>query len=383
MQKHLVLAGGGHAHLTMLARCRDFVDLGVRVTVVSASPYHYYSGMGPGLLAGAYRPQDVRFNIRKTVTDRGAEFIEGRVAAIDPGRRMLRLGPGREIGYDIVSFNTGSDVVLPPGAEAGENIFSVKPVSSLLDARRSIIAALKKGPARIVVIGGGPAGVEIAGNAWRLVENEGGRAQITLIAGKQLLSGGPERLRYAARSSLLGRGISIRGGCHAEKFEKDEVVLTTGERLRADVVLAASGISPSSVFKDSGLPVGPDNGLLVDRFLRCGSYPEIFGGGDAICFAPRPLAKVGVYAVRQNMVLFRNVMSALGAGGLVPFEPRKKYMLIFNMGNDRGILWRGRLVWSGRLPWRLKDWIDRSFMHKYQISGERNEGTEEEKNGHS
>lgn len=370
----------------MLADCRDYVDRGVRVTLVSASPYHYYSGMGPGLLAGTYRPQDIRFHIRRTVTDRGAEFIKDRVIRVDPIERELFLQSGRTIGYDVVSFNTGSDVVLPPGEQDGGNLFPVKPIVSLLFARRAIIARLWQGRTRIVVIGGGPAGVEIAGNAWRLVQDQGGQAQITVITGKELLSGRPRRLQALARRSLLQRGIVVRDGHYAERTGKNEVALTTGESLQADIVLVATGIRTSSLFKDSGLPVGPDGGLLVNRFLQSTAYPEIFGGGDAICFEPRPLAKVGVYAVRENRILSQNILASFGAGGLVPFEPQQKFMLIFNMGNDRGILTRENFSWYGWLPWKLKDWIDRSFMNKFQVSGERNEATTEEKEeqyGHS
>ena len=52
----LVLAGGGHAHMVALSRIRELISRGHRVTVIGPSPHHYYSGMGPGLLSGRYRP---------------------------------------------------------------------------------------------------------------------------------------------------------------------------------------------------------------------------------------------------------------------------------------------------------------------------------------
>jgi len=84
--KQLVLVGGGHAHLTTLARSDELIRQGHRVTLIGPSNYHYYSGMGPGLLSGIYRPQDVRFYIRKMAQDRGAAFVAGRVTAIEPDR---------------------------------------------------------------------------------------------------------------------------------------------------------------------------------------------------------------------------------------------------------------------------------------------------------
>ncbi len=58
------------------------------------------------------------------------------------------------------------------------------------------------------------------------------------------------------------------------------------------------------------------------------------------------------------------------------FTPQKDYMLIFNMGDGRGILWKKKFIWNGRLAFFLKDYIDRKFMRKFQVSGEREESDE-------
>jgi len=78
MGKHLIFVGGGHAHLTALKNLSKFRELGHDVTLISPSPYHYYSGMGPGMLSGIYHPWEVRFHIKKLAEDRGATFIKGR-----------------------------------------------------------------------------------------------------------------------------------------------------------------------------------------------------------------------------------------------------------------------------------------------------------------
>jgi len=59
MKKHLVLVGGGHAHMVTLANIGRFVEKGYRVTVIGPSEYHYYSGMGPGMLGGTYSPDQI------------------------------------------------------------------------------------------------------------------------------------------------------------------------------------------------------------------------------------------------------------------------------------------------------------------------------------
>jgi len=373
MQRHLVLVGGGHAHLSVLAGLDRIVGRGHRVTLISPDPYHYYSGMGPGLVGGFYSPRQIRFHVEKTVRDRGADFIRDAVANVDPERRRLRVASGTDVYYDVVSFNTGSAVPPDGLADFGPDLVPVKPIVNLLEVRRHLTKGAPNGAPKILVIGGGPAGVEIAGNLRRLVEQESLGAEIRLIAGRSLLPGFPRRFRQAAKDSLARRGIDVAEGVRAERLGEGRALLDNGSVSAYDLALVATGVRPSPLFGRSGLPVGPDGGLLVNEYLQGVSHPEIFGGGDCICFQPRPLDKVGVHAVRQNPILQHNLRAALEGKPLVPFRPQANFMLILNLGDGRGLLHRSGLVWEGRTVFRLKDWIDRRFMKKFQVSGEPNE----------
>jgi NADH dehydrogenase FAD-containing subunit len=373
MKKRFVIVGGGHAHLTLLAHLDRCVSRGHRVTVVNRSAYHYYSGMGPGLLAGTYGPRDVRFHIKRMTEDRGARFIEDAVVRIDARDRSLKLASGAVISYDVVSFNTGSEVPALIRGATGPAVFPVKPIANLIRAQHALIELLAGRTADIVVIGGGPAGLEIAGNVWRLAADRGGRARITLLAGSRLMARFPDRVRTLALRSLQRRGVEVVEGAHAAALDKNRVIMDDGTARSFDAVFLALGVAPSTLFRDSGLPTGPDGGLLVNRFLQCTAHPEIFGGGDCISLEGNALAKVGVYAVRQNPVLMGNTCAALDGGPLVPFVPQKRYLLIFNLGDGTAILHRNGVTMDGRFAWRLKDRIDRGFMGKFQLSGELDE----------
>jgi len=97
--KHLILAGCGHAHLNTLMNIRHLANKGHRVSVIGSSPYHYYSGMGPGMLGSNSRPQEIKFNIQKAALERGASFILDRVTEID--------ADGRKLEADIALFALG------------------------------------------------------------------------------------------------------------------------------------------------------------------------------------------------------------------------------------------------------------------------------------
>jgi len=377
MSKHLVLVGGGHAHMTVMLNLADFISRGYSVTLVSPSPYHYYSGMGPGLLGGTYRPQQVRFHIRKMVEKRGACFVEDRVTTIDAQKRQLWMASGDVLDYDIASFNTGSGVPLQlAGAQGGEGVVPVKPIVNLLQARRQLLQNMGGKSQSLLVVGGGPAGVELAGNLWRLVNLAGGQAQITLLAGSRLLHRFPDRVRQLALTSLQERGVQVLEGGRTTSVAKGKAELNDGHILSYDLAFIAAGVKPSPIFADSGLPIGEDGGLLVNDQLQSIAHPELFGGGDCISLQGNPLAKVGVYAVRQNPILHANLLSALEQRPLIAFKPQLSYLLILNLGNHRGILYKGRWIWEGRLPFLFKDWIDRRFMKTFQVSGELREGNE-------
>jgi NADH dehydrogenase FAD-containing subunit len=378
MNKNLVFAGGGHAHLTALKHLSYFIRSGYAVTLISPSIYHYYSGMGPGMLSGTYHPWEVRFHLQRMAERAGARFVLDEVDHFNPRERILFLKSGKKIGYDITSFNLGSEVPIETlGYSASGVVFPVKPLVNLLKVRQAILDAIRQGKTlRLAVIGGGPAGVEISANIRMLLNQNSGRGEVVLIGGKRLLAGGPERLHDIVHKAISGKGIEIIEGHHAEAIQQGSVILTNGQTIDFDIAVVAIGIHPSRVFKTSGVPVGNDGGMLVNAQLQSVAHPEIFGGGDCISLENQSLKKVGVYAVRQNPILLHNLLASINGGLMKIFKPQKDYLLILNIGNREGIFWKRNIVWRGRSAFLLKDYIDRRFMRTFQISGEMTERTE-------
>ncbi|SHO43176.1 NAD(P)/FAD-dependent oxidoreductase [Desulfopila aestuarii] len=367
MTKKLVIAGAGHAHMLTMARLREFVDAGYDVTVIGPSEYHYYSGMGPGMLGGSYQPEEIRFASKLVTEKMGGRFVLGQVEKIDPSAQLVHLDSGEVIGYDVLSCNLGSQV--PKEAVEGplDDVYMVKPIERLLETRKRIIELGAEKPIRVGVIGGGPSAVEIAGNIWRIgQENNMHAIAITVFAGKQLMPHHPDSVRRRATNSLQARNIEIRENCRVGSIKKGKVTDTNGNEYLFDIIMVAVGVKPSKVFIESGIPTGPDGGMLVNEFLQSPKYPNIFGGGDCICFEKSPLNKVGVYAVRQNPVIFHNLLAALKGDALQPFSPGGSYLLIFNLGDDTGILHKWSIQFGGRLAFLIKDYIDRKFMRTFQ-----------------
>lgn len=130
-RKRAVFVGGGHANIFSLKYADRFVAEGAAVSLIGPDRYHYYSGMGPGMISRIYRPEQLRFDIQTTIESRGGKFIQGKVASIDANNRALLLEGGGKVEYDLVSFNIGSQVPqhLVPGAE--HEAFVVKPIENM------------------------------------------------------------------------------------------------------------------------------------------------------------------------------------------------------------------------------------------------------------
>ena len=367
MKRKVVLAGGGHAHMVPLAKLETFVEKGWDVTVIGPSEHHYYSGMGPGMLGQTYTPAEIRFATRRVVENKGGTFKLGKVTAIDAPARTVQLDSGEAVPYDVLSCNLGSHVPLDIVQGELNDVYLVKPIERLLEAQTRILQLAPQKKLVIGIVGGGPSAVEIAGNVWRLTQAPDMEpADIRILTSSGLMPHHPPGVRRRALGSLKKRGVQILDNCKVSGIRTGRVDEISGRSHGMDIIFVAVGVRPNRVFKESGLPVGPDGGLSVNRYLQCTAHPNIFGGGDCIYFEPSPLDKVGVYAVRQNPVLFHNLAAFLEGEPLQPFTPGGKYLLIFNLGDGTGIFHKWGIQFSGRLAFDLKDWIDRRFMERFQ-----------------
>ncbi|WP_136795937.1 NAD(P)/FAD-dependent oxidoreductase [Desulfosediminicola ganghwensis] len=366
--KHLVLAGAGHAHMVTLKNIRTITERGHRVTVIGPSPIHYYSGMGPGMLGGSYHPEQISFKSQQTVEERGGLFLSDSVVRIDPDHKIVHLQSGQTVSYDVLSCNLGSTVIREFESESDriEGIFSSKPIESLLAARDYFGRNGKDKALKIVVIGGGPSAAEISGNLMQAAERYSlQKPEVTVFCRGGFMTKFSDKVQKVCREYLQNQGVTIRLREPVVRIKPGAVVSCLGNEFEQDMVLYAQGVKPSAVFDESGLKTGPAGGLLVNSYLQSPEHPEIFGGGDCIYFEPSPLDKVGVYAVRQNPILYHNLLASLEDKPLKEFSPGGDYMLIFNLGKGYGVLQKRALFIKGSLAFRIKDYIDRKFIRRF------------------
>jgi selenide, water dikinase len=368
--RRLVLVGAGHAHLFALEQ----LALGhfPRAEVTLLSPYagHLYSGMLGGLITGRYGREDAYLDLPSLAAKAGARFVLGSAAGIDIANRQISVDGGRRLPYDIASFAVGSEV-RPTKVNDGDTFLAVKPI----DRAGKIAEALEKLPQadpRVVVVGGGAGGVEIALNIKARLRALGRTgAHIVLVDGQgRLVADRSEACGREAARVLAQNQVQVVLGMRAEEVGTRTVRLSGGTDLPYDTVIWATGASAPGIFRASGLETDQAGFLLVDSTLRSVTDSAIFAAGDAATLRPFPATpKSGVYAVRQGPILARNLGLALTGGGSERFRryrPQPRSLVLINTGDGRAILSYGSIALTARWVMRLKDRIDRRFMRRFQ-----------------
>jgi NADH dehydrogenase FAD-containing subunit len=358
VNKHLVFVGAGHAHLHSLSHCSDFVEAGTRVTMI-APGHFWHTEMGPGLLSGIYPPRENAVNVREMVEAAGGRFIRDGVTHINPHQRELMLGQHPPVSYDVLSLDVGSEIPCTRIPGAGEFGLPAKPTPALLSLREKL---RNNGgpPQRLVVLGGGATGCEIAANLRPVAP----RAEIVLVTSDTRLLENEGAMASRLMSRVLIKELKLRvlTGETVERVNHSAVVLETGFHVVYDVLILATGLRPSPLMRRSGLKTDSEGALTVNRYLQSILFPEIFGAGDCVHFGLRPLDPDGFHAIREGRVLHHNLKAYLTRRRLHPFHPLRSYPRLFNLGDGTGLLsWNGIAIRS-RWVFRFKDFLDRRFV---------------------
>ena len=123
------------------------------------------------------------------------------------------------------------------------------------------------------------------------------------------------------------------------------------------------------LFRDSGLPTD-DRGFVDTRStLQVVRHDNLFAVGDCATLIDYPATpKAGVYAVRQGPILTHNLRALWTGETLETYRPQSDFLTLLNFGDGSALGAKKGMSFQGRWVMRLKDWIDRRFMHRFQIN---------------
>jgi len=253
------------------------------------------------------------------LTQNGIELLVDEVVGLDREGHTVTTAGGRQIGYERLVLATGSLPVMPPVAGFDKpNVYAIYKDAALLEALQRDLQAAR----RVVVVGGGFIGVEIADECNKLANVQ--EVRIVEMLPHCLLVSYDEEFCTAAEDLLRERGIHVHTGSKVSKVIGDGratgVLLDSGETLEADAVILGIGATASvELARKAGLPLGPTGSVQVDRTMRtedervfaCGDCAEkvsFFGGKPSplklasIACAEARIAGANLYGIRRENV---------------------------------------------------------------------------------
>ena len=295
----VVIVGGGFAGLAAARRLRREP---VAVELVDQHNFHTFQPLLYQVATAGLDPADVAYPIR-TVLRRACNvrFIHGRVSGFDLSARSVLLEDGRGLSYDHLIVASGATAATFGVPGVVDHALFLYTLDDARWVRNQVLAALEHADAAapdevgapvIVVVGGGPTGVETAGAMSELIDIairhdrlrlDPDRTRVVLIDAKERVLPGfsPAASAYAERI-LRVRGVEVRLGHGVEAVSTAGVRLADGELVSASVVIWAAGVTvDGTVVASLTGRRGPGGRVLVEPDLSLPGHPEVFVVGDA------------------------------------------------------------------------------------------------------
>ncbi len=371
--KRILLIGGGHAHIQVLHQLSKLSSsLGrekFQVTLISDVKLAPYSGMIPSFLAGDYRAEELQFDLEAICRRLGFDFLNQAVTGIYADQNTVVCSDAQTLPYDICSINIGiRPQMIPAPSQDSQDIFYLKPISRLIEKWQSLSVQFSRADQELnlIVIGGGAAAFEIAIACRRHFKNL--KTRIQMITGtRPLLSEQNLRVQKLAYESLDHHSIACIEGQRVKSINEKNLILDDETEIARQIVFVGVSAQAPELFRKSNLRINDNGFVQVNQFLQVLGQSNLFAAGDCCEFTPLPLAKAGVFAVREGPILFENIKAKiLNQTQLKKYIPQKQWLSILVSGEREAILCYRNFAIRGRIAWLLKDYIDRRFMRRFQ-----------------
>jgi NADH dehydrogenase len=381
---HVVVVGAGFGGVWATD---ELAKEGFRVTLLDQFPYNTFQPLLYQVATGGLNPGDVTYSLRYFAANHeDVRFRVGEVVGIDHDKREVVCSDGFRVGFDYLIIGNGitTNHFGIPGA--AEYTMSMYTRAEALRVRDTIFGSLEIIAGRsdpnsagftVVIVGGGPTGVEMAGQLAELKtgtipstypELNPAHVHVVLVEmTEHLLAPFDDSLRQYALRELIKRGVDVRLKTAISEVEADRVDFKDGSSMPVDLVIWAAGVSGDPRLRDWGLPIGRAGRIEINDDLRVVGEERIFaiGDGSVIVNSPlpqlaQPAIQMGKFAARQIARLHRGLetesfhyrdkgtMATIGRGDAVLEVPI-------------GLKLKGVLAWLG--------WI---VLHLFYLLGGRN-----------
>lgn len=385
---HVVILGAGFAGLRA---ARTLRNKPVKVTLVDRNNYHKFQPLVYQVATAGLDAQDIIHPVRAIFRkDKNISFRLGAVQFVDPEKRHLIMHSGPPLPYDYLVFAPGASTTYfgVPGAERYS--FPLKEVTEAMNLRGHILrqfetceqdtSAADCGTLNFVIVGGGPTGVETAGQLMELFRRvlredfrrvDPAKTRVILVEMlPELLMAFDQPLRAYSARELEKRGVEIRTKTKVQQVTPEAVHLDDGEVIQTRTVIWAAGVSANRIADTLKVEQRRGGRLVVDDDLRIPGHPEIFVVGDAsgaTDLRGEPYPQLATVAIQQGEHAAKQILRLIQGRPSQPF--------IFSDPGIMAIIGRAAAVVQLPRGLRLKGllaWLIWALVHIAKLIGFRN-----------
>lgn len=372
----VVILGAGFGGLTLARK----LSSRARVTVIDRHNYQTFLPLLYQVASAGLAADHIAHPIRGALRGLGVDFRMGSPIAIDAKRGTVKLDSSELIEYDHLVVALGSETTDFGIPGVMEHALGMKSVHEALRIRGEVMRHFEDlcrvddgSTLEIVIVGGGPTGVEMAGAIAELArgplkrdhESAASRIKISLIeAGDRLLPSFHPRLSARTKSDLERLGVKVLLQTKVARVKSDEILLSDSNSIPARVTIWAAGVRGESTIEKLRLPV--ESGrvktlptLQVDGFTNIWAIGDVAGvkGSDG-----RNLPMVAPVAMQQARFLANQLFSK----SLKAFSYRDKGSMA-TIGRHKAVVEAKSLRIAGALAWFA--WL---WLHLFYLLGGRN-----------
>ncbi len=387
-RERVVVIGGGFAGLNF---ARRLARGNYQVVLIDRNNYHQFQPLFYQVAMSGLEPSSIIFPLRRLFHRMRNVYIRvTEVTAIEPEKKRF-ITPLGHCNYDHLVIATGATTNFFGNRHIEEHAMPMKSVGEALFLRNSILTDYEKalstmdydsrqGLIDIVIVGGGPTGVELAGALAEMrkyvlpkdypelnVEEE---IDIVLVqSGGTLLKGMSERASAKSLKYLQKMGVEVLLNTKVVDFDGSCATTDQGRKIRCRKLIWAAGIRGDTPM---GLPESVQvrgNRIRVDRYNRVEGMDCIYAIGDIAYMEepnfPKGHPQVAQTAIQQGKHLARNFLKATGAQW-VPFSYKDKGSMA-TIGRAKAVADLPKTHFSGITAWII--WL---IVHLFSLLGTRN-----------
>ena len=382
----LVIIGGGFAGL-QLAKSLQNKDL--KILLVDKQNHHQFQPLFYQIASARLEPASISFPFRKVFQKySNIDFRMADVIKILPEQKKILTSLG-QITYDHLVIATGCKTNYFGNDQMSEHALSMKTTQEAIKIRNRILLNFEKeifateeekiALSNIIIVGGGPTGVELSGAFAELKKSilpkdypslDFSRLNIILLEGsKNTLNNMSEEAKISSRKYLEEMGVIVRTETLISTYDGNVAVLNNGEKIPTKNVIWAAGVTGNII---EGL-ASEDiirNRYIVDRYNRLKNYSNIYALGDVAYMEtpnyPKGHIQVANVAINQAKNLGKNIVNTLND------KPIKEYEyhdlgLMATIGKHKAVIDLPFIRFHGVIAWYI--WM---FLHLMLILSVRN-----------